>query len=136
MAFSGVAEAVQADQGLTYFAGAWVECLSYDLFWHALYDFSITSASIPTVRCTCKEQAASSVPSWSYLGLSHYTSQHFSNYIGFPGHCREQNQQAYNATPAQFQRLDSLQKNRERTVFCNYIGLETPLNIAATYTQP
>jgi hypothetical protein len=102
IAFVGVAKAVQAGQGMTYFAGAWVECLSYDLLWHASYDFSIISASIPMARCTCKEQAISSVP-WSYLGLSHYTSQHFSNYIGFSRHCREQNQQAYNATPAQFQ---------------------------------
>jgi hypothetical protein len=139
MAFAGVAEAFQAEHGLTYLAGAWAEFLPYDLLWHAWYDFEGRSDDMPYLSrpLICKELADNSMPSWSWFGLPVYTTQLFDNHhrkaMTFSRLSKDY-RTIFSASLTHFRRPNLPQTSRANQVFHEFVGLNLALNVATYKT--
>ena len=71
MAFAGIAQAFQAEHGLTYLAGMWKEHLPRSLMWH-IYD----PANRPGIISSIPESPVlESVPTWSFFASPVYSSR-------------------------------------------------------------
>ncbi|RYN97715.1 hypothetical protein AA0120_g2771 [Alternaria tenuissima] len=71
MAFAGIAQAFQAEHGLTYLAGSWKEHLPQSLLWF-ISDPANSMGTFPSIR---QEPVLETAPTWSFFASSIYSNR-------------------------------------------------------------
>jgi hypothetical protein len=134
MAFAGIAQAFQAEHGLTYLAGMWKEHLPRSLLWYICdrANTTETSSSIP------KNPVLDSMPTWSFFASPVYSSRlkraiglrHLWNNCGNYDHYDERNlYYLFSATLLHFRWSNKPVNHSPPTAYYDFAGLQITLEL-------